>query len=130
MVKQKEGGAIITIGDSLIAHPYKDHAAYFTAKGSIPTLTKAFAVELGSRNPDVRVNCIEPGPVMFPEDLPEQAQENHIDSTLTKQVDRPELVGQTVEFLINNAMLTGCCIPLDSGRNVAHEFHARAAQSK
>ena len=31
----------------------------------IPTLTRAMAVELGTRNPNVRVNCIHPGPVML-----------------------------------------------------------------
>ena len=121
MVGQDTGGSIVTIGDSLIHHPYTDHAAYFTAKGSIPTLTKCFAVELANGNPNVRVNCIEPGPVMFPKDLPVEKQEAHIKSTLTKTADSPEAVGHTVLFLINNPMLTGCCIPLDSGRNVAHE---------
>jgi len=60
MVSQAAGGSIVTISDSLIHHPYADHAAYFTAKGSNPTLTKCFAVELGNRNPRVRVNSIEP----------------------------------------------------------------------
>lgn len=125
MVEQSSGGSIITIGDSLIYHPYLDHAAYFIAKGSIPTLTKSLAVELGSRNPNVRVNCIEPGPVMFPDDLPEEKKKAHIESTLTKTADCPAAVAQTVLYLISNPMLTGCCIPLDSGRNVGHEHHSR-----
>lgn len=121
MVAQESGGAIVTIGDSLIHHPYTDHAAYFTAKGSIPTLTKCFAVELGSRNPNVRVNSIEPGPVMFPDNLSQDEQQAHVASTLTEKVDSPEIVGRTVLHLISNPMLTGHCVPLDSGRNVAHE---------
>lgn len=125
MVEQKSGGAIVTIGDSLIHHPYTHHAAYFTAKGSIPTLTRCFAVELGSRNPNVRVNCIEPGPVMFPEGLSEGEQQAHIDSTLTEIVDSPDAVGHTVLYMIKNPMLTGHCITLDSGRNVSHEHTYR-----
>lgn len=129
MVEQETGGSIVTIGDSLIHHPYTDHAAYFTAKGAIPTLTKCFAVELASRNPNVRVNCIEPGPIMFPDDLPPEKQKARVSSTLTKTADCPEAVGSTVLYLIGNPMLTGCCIPLDSGRNVAHEHIYRQRNS-
>lgn len=125
MVSQETGGNIITIGDALIEHPYLDHAAYFTAKGSIPTLTRAFAVELASRNPKVRVNCIEPGPVMLPPDLPDGEQEERIASTLVKEADRPESVAQTVLYMINNPMLTGSCITVDGGRNVGQEHRAR-----
>ncbi len=126
MVAQDRGGSIITIGDSLIEHPYVDHAAYFTAKGAIPTLTRSLAVEFATRNPAVRVNCIEPGPVMFPDDLPEAKRVAHRESTLVKQADCPETVAHTVSFLIDNSMLTGCCIPLDGGRNVGREQQARA----
>ena len=126
MIAQTSGGSIVTIGDSLIRHPYKDHSAYFTAKGSIPTLTKCFAVELGSRNDNVRVNCIEPGPVMLPQDMSESEKQSRIGSTLTKTADEPEHVARTVAFLIDNPMLTGCCIPLDGGRNVAFEHYRRS----
>jgi len=67
MAGQAEGGAIVTIGDWAVARPYAGYAAYFAAKGSIPTLTRTLAVELAARNPAVRVNCILPGPVMVPE---------------------------------------------------------------
>lgn len=125
MVQQELGGNIVTIGDSLIDHPYLDHAAYFTAKGAIPTLTRTFAVELGSRNPKVRVNCIEPGPVMFPEDMPKATRASRIASTLSKSADKPNEVASTVLHFASNSMLTGCCISLDGGRNVAQEHHAR-----
>ena len=71
MVKQPEGGCIINLGDWAVVRPYLNYAAYFPSKGAIPTLTRCLAVELGSRNPRVRVNCILPGPVLLPPDLPE-----------------------------------------------------------
>ncbi len=128
MVSQERGGNIVTIGDSLIDHPYLDHTAYFTAKGSIPCLTKSFAVELAARNPNVRVNCIEPGPVMFPDEMSEEEKRASIEATLVKKADHPETVAKTVLFFIDNPMLTGCCIPLDGGRNVGREQHARSLQ--
>jgi pteridine reductase len=126
MTTQQDGGVIVTIGDSLSQHPYVDHAAYFTAKGAIPTLTRSFAVELGSRNRNVRVNCIAPGPVMFPEDMPEQKRQQALQSTLLHRANCPETVAQTVEFFVNNPMLTGECIDLDGGRNIAFEHKARS----
>src|SRR5207249_1972202 len=85
MVKQVEGGCIITIGDWATERPYLDHAAYFVSKGAIPALTRMMAVELGARNPAVRVNCILPGPVLFPPDLPETEKREAIAATLVKR---------------------------------------------
>jgi len=62
---------------------------------------------------------------MFPEDLNEEEQQARVRSTLTKTADQLEWVGRTVACLIENPMLSGCCIPLDGGRNVAHEHHYR-----
>src|SRR5262249_26463200 len=78
MVKQPEGGLIVTIGDWAEARPYLDYAAYFPSKGAVSVLTRCLAVELGTRNPKVRVNCILPGPVMLPPDLPEPERRQSI----------------------------------------------------
>src|SRR5579875_2305499 len=43
MVRQPEGGCIITFGDWAVVRPYLDHAAYFASKGAIPTLTRCLA---------------------------------------------------------------------------------------
>ena len=89
MTKQSTGGNIVTIGDSLTSHPYLNHAPYFAAKGSIASMTKALAVELASRNPNVRVNCIAPGPVMFPEGMSHEQAERVTESTLSKTANHP-----------------------------------------
>ena len=128
MTRQTRGGNVITIGDSLIDHPYLDHAAYFTAKGAIETLTKSFAVELAHRNPKVRVNCIAPGPVMFPDDMDAKAQQRVIASTLTQVANDPNSVAKAVEFLLSASMITGTTISVDSGRNVGREQQARGNQ--
>src|SRR5262249_36025531 len=70
MIKQPEGGCIILIGDWAIERPYLNYAAYFPSKGAIPAMMRSLAVELGTRNPNVRVNCILPGPVMLPPTVP------------------------------------------------------------
>lgn len=118
MVKQAEGGCIVTLGDWAIERPYVGYAAYFASKGAIPTLTRCLAVELGSRNPAVRVNCILPGPVMLPTDMPEAVRRQVIDATLVKREGTPQHIAQAVLFLIDNDFVTGVCLPIDGGRTV------------
>lgn len=118
MVGQSEGGAIVTIGDWAIERPYLDHSAYFVSKGAIPTLTRTLAVELAHRNPKVRVNCIHPGPVLFPPDSTEQERQEMVDSTLVRLANRPGAVADAVRFLIHNDFVTGTCLPVDGGRTV------------
>jgi pteridine reductase len=118
MVKQPDGGNIVTIGDWAIGRPYRDYATYFAAKGAIPTLTRMFAVELASRNPKVRVNCVMPGPVMMPPDMPAEEKREAIDATLVKHEGSPTNVAQAVLAFIDNDFITGTCLPVDGGRTV------------
>jgi pteridine reductase len=118
MVKQPVGGSIINFGDWAIARPYLGYAAYFPSKGAIPVLTRCFAVELGTRNPKVRVNCIEPGPVMLPHDLPAAEREAAISATLVKREGSPHNIAQAVLHLIDNDFVTGVCLPVDGGRSI------------
>jgi pteridine reductase len=118
MVKQPEGGCIVTLGDWAIARPYVNYAAYFPSKGAIPTLTRTLAVELGTRNPNVRVNCILPGPVLLPPDLPAAERQQAIDATLVKREGRPENIAQAVLFFVENDFVTGVCLPVDGGRTI------------
>lgn len=118
MCQQAEGGCIVTLGDWAIQRPYLDHAAYFVSKGAIPTLTRCLAVELASRNPNVRVNCIHPGPVMFPESMSEAEREKVKEATLIKKADQPQTIAQAVLALIDNEFITGTCLPVDGGRSI------------
>jgi pteridine reductase len=118
MARQPEGGCIVTLGDWAMARPYLNYAAYFPSKGAIPTLTRCLAVELGSRNPAVRVNCILPGPVMLPPDLPDAERRQAVDATLVKREGRPEDVARAVLYFVDNSFVTGVCLPVDGGRTI------------
>jgi pteridine reductase len=118
MAAQADGGVIVTIGDWAIHRPYIDHAPYFVSKGAIPTMTRTLAVELGHRNPRVRVNCIHPGPVMFPPDSTEQERQEMLDSTLVHGANQPETIASAVSFFIDNEFVTGVCLPVDGGRSI------------
>lgn len=118
MVAQRAGGVIVNVGDWADVRPYTDYSAYFPSKASIPGMTRCFAVELGTRNPNVRVNAILPGPVMLPPDLPDDERNEAIESTLVKREGSPEHIAKTVLFFVDNDYVTGVCIPVDGGRTV------------
>lgn len=118
MTRQAEGGAIVTFGDWAVRRPYVDHAAYFAAKGAIPTLTRCLAVELGTRNPRVRVNCIEPGPAMVPDSVDPAEREAIARATLVGREGSPDAIVAAALMLIENEFLTGVCLPVDGGRSI------------
>jgi NAD(P)-dependent dehydrogenase (short-subunit alcohol dehydrogenase family) len=118
MVQQASGGSIVNVGDWATVRPYLDHAAYFPSKGSIEVMTRSLAVELGSRNRRVRVNCIQPGPVLLADDVSEDAAERVASSTLVGRVGTPDHVAHAVQFFCENDFVTGVCLPVDGGRSI------------
>jgi pteridine reductase len=118
MVGQPQGGTIVTFGDWATARPYLHYAAYFPSKGAIEALTRSLAVELGVRNPRVRVNCVLPGPVMLPDDLPADERQRVIRATLLKREGSPQHVVQAVWHFIENDFVTGTCLAVDGGRTI------------
>jgi pteridine reductase len=118
MAAQSSGGAIVNIGDWAIERPYLNYAAYFVAKGAIPTLTRALAVELAHRNPRVRVNAVLPGPVLLPTEMSAAERQRVIEATLAKREGSPRDVADAVRFLLQNTFVTGVCLPVDGGRSI------------
>ena len=118
MVRQPEGGCIINFGDWAEARPYPDYAAYFATKGAIPTLTRCLAVELGTRNPRVRVNAILPGTVLWSPNQSEAERHAILQATLVRREGQPEHVAQAVLYLVDNEFVTGSCLVVDGGRTV------------
>lgn len=118
MVEQPSGGSIINIGDWATVRPYLDHAAYFPSKGAIEAMTRSLAVEFGSRNGKVRVNCIQPGPVLLADDISETDRRKIAASTLVGEVGTPECIAHAVRFLCENDFVTGVCLPVDGGRSI------------
>lgn len=118
MATQPGGGSIVTIGDWAIQRPYLHHTAYFVSKGAVESLTRSLAVELAHRNPKVRVNCIHPGPVMFPPETTDDERQMLVESTLVKDGDCPESIGRTVLFLAQEPFVTGVCLCVDGGRTI------------
>jgi len=114
---RKAGGLILNIADIHGMRPLGRHPVYSVAKAGLIMLTKALARELG---PQVRVNAIAPGPVMWPEDgMDSQLKEVIIDKTALKRPGSVEDVARAVLFFATQApYVTGQILAVDGGRSV------------
>ena len=118
MESQSTGGSIVNIGDWATVRPYRDHAAYFPSKGAVEVMTRSLAVELASRNRRIRVNCIQPGPVLLADDVSDEHCQKIAASTLVQRVGTAEHVAHAAQFLCENDFVTGVCLPVDGGRQI------------
>jgi pteridine reductase len=115
MLKQKSG-KIINIGDAGAETPFPAYLPYSITKAGIINMTKGLAKALA---PHIQVNCINPGPVMFPEDYSQEDKEYSINQTLLKREGSAEDIAATVRFLLEGSdFITGAIIPVDGGRQV------------
>jgi pteridine reductase len=112
-------GCIVNITDMHVERPKKGYVVYSVAKAGLVTLTKSLAHEMA---PDVRVNAVAPGPVMWPEDNPqfdEVYRKRVISQTLLKRIGEGDDVARAVRFLIKDApFMTGQVIAVDGGRSL------------
>jgi pteridine reductase len=115
----KTKGCIVNITDMHVERPKKGYVVYSVAKAGLVTLTKSLAHEMA---PDVRVNAVAPGPVMWPEDNPqfdEVYRKRVISQTLLKRIGEGDDVAKAVRFLIQDApFMTGQVIAVDGGRSL------------
>jgi pteridine reductase len=116
---RKTEGCIINIVDIHADRPMKNYAVYNAAKGGLVALTRSLARELG---PEVRVNGIAPGAILWPEDeawSDELARQRIINTTLLRRTGEPDDIARTALFLANDApYITGQIIAVDGGRSV------------
>lgn len=113
-------GCIVNIIDVHAELPLMQHSVYTAAKGGLLALTRALARDLG---PEVRVNGIAPGTILWPEDerwSDELARQRIINRTALKRIGEPDDVAKAVEFLVANApYVTGQVLAVDGGRSIS-----------
>jgi pteridine reductase len=111
-------GLIVNILDIHGMRPLRRYLTYSVAKAGLAMLTRGLARELG---PQVRVNGVAPGPVMWPEDSDaDQAfQQRIIDRTVLKRAGSSEDVARAVLFFATQApYVTGQILAIDGGRSI------------
>lgn len=108
-------GAILNISDVYARQPRADLPAYAISKGALEAMTRALAVSLA---PDVRVNAIAPGAILWPEELPNPAlQERILARTALGRTGTVEEIAATALWLLRDAAYTtGSVVAVDGGR--------------
>ena len=112
-------GAVVNIADIHAERPLKNYVVYSVAKAGLVALTRSLARELA---PDVRVNAVAPGPILWPDDasFDEVSRQRIIAHTLLKREGSPDDIARAVRFLLAEATyVTGEMIRVDGGRHVA-----------
>lgn len=116
---RKARGAIVNIIDIHAEVPLRDHAVYIAAKAGLSALTRALARDLG---PEVRVNGVAPGTILWPEDerwRDEATRQRIIGQTALQRIGEPDDVARAVEFFLAAApYVTGQVLAVDGGRSV------------
>ena len=117
----KNQGCIVNMVDVHGFRPMKGYPVYSAAKAGLLMLTQSLARELG---PNVRVNGVAPGAILWPEAEENQnkaAQQALLNKTALKREGTPEDIAKTVLFLVRDAnYITGQVIPVDGGRVLNH----------
>jgi len=112
---KKSQGCIVNIADIYGDRPLKTYPIYSTAKAGLIMLTQSLAREMA---PEVRVNAIAPGVILWPEnEMDDMTKHRLVASTPLKRSGEPEDIARTVKFLIGDAgFITGQVIAVDGGR--------------
>lgn len=110
-------GLIVNMVDIHGYRPLPRHPVYSSAKAGLMMLTKSLAREL---SPDVRVNGIAPGPILWPEGaIDAKLKEEIIDKTMLKRSGSPADIVRAALFFAKDApYVTGQILSVDGGRSI------------
>jgi pteridine reductase len=114
---QESGGSIVNIVDIHAERPLRDHCVYGAAKAGLVMLTKSLAKDLA---PQVRVNGVAPGAILWPENgMTDSVQKNILEQVPLERAGDPADIASCVLFLMKDASyVTGQIIAVDGGRSI------------
>jgi len=111
-------GSIVNIIDIHSDRPLKNHSIYNISKAGLKMLTKTLAKDLA---PNIRVNGVSPGLILWPQDPTELSEEeklNMLDRTALKSQGSTEDIAEAVLFFADAKYITGQVINIDGGRSL------------
>lgn len=115
---KKNGGSIVNIADIHAQQPLSNHSIYCIAKAGNKMLTKSLAKDLA---PNVRVNGIAPGVILWPEnDIQKNDEQESLIKTIPLQrMGSSEDIARLAVFFITGASyITGQTIAIDGGKHL------------
>lgn len=110
-------GVIVNIVDIHARRPLRDHLVYGAAKAGLAMLTRSLAKDLA---PEVRVNGVAPGAILWPEsDMSEATKSSILRQVPLERAGEPDDIAGCVLYLARDASyVTGQIIAVDGGRSI------------
>lgn len=113
---RENGGAIINLVDIHAQRPLRSHTVYGAAKAGLVMVTRSLAKELA---PEVRVNGIAPGAILWPEDgMTDAARASILEQIPLARPGEPADIAGCVSYLLDARYVTGQIIAVDGGRSI------------
>ena len=115
---KKSQGLIVNITDIHAKKPLKEYVAYVQTKAAFWMQTEALALEFA---PDVRVNAVAPGSILWPEHgntLTPELQLEILDKIPLHRIGDPLFIAQAIGYLIDCPFITGQSLNVDGGRSI------------
>jgi pteridine reductase len=114
---RKHRGVIVNIVDIHAQRPLRNHTIYGPAKAGLAMLTRSLAKDLA---PEIRVNGVSPGAILWPE----SGMDDNTKNTILEQIPlaragNPDDIAGCVLYLVKDAhYVTGQIIAVDGGRSI------------
>mgnify|MGYP000458762687 CR=1 FL=1 len=114
---RKSKGSIVNIVDIHAQRPLRDHVVYGAAKAGLAMLTRSLAKALA---PEVRVNGVAPGAILWPEDgMSDAIKRDILEQVPLGRAGEPADIANCVLFLVSEAAyVTGQVLAVDGGRSI------------
>jgi len=114
---RKVNGVIINIVDIHAQRPLRNHTVYGPAKAALAMLTRSLAKDLA---PEIRVNGVSPGAILWPEDnIDERTKKSILKQIPLERGGDPDDIAGCVLYLVRDATyVTGQIIAVDGGRSI------------
>jgi pteridine reductase len=114
---RRSRGSIVNVADvggGLV--PWRGYAAYAASKAALVRLTECLALDLA---PEVRVNAVAPGTVLWPESYPASIRRKLTARIPLGRAGEPSDVAAAIRYLAEAPFVTGAVIPIDGGRHLS-----------
>lgn len=111
------GGSVVNLLDIHAKRPMRDHAVYCMAKAGLQMMTLALAKELG---PQIRVNGVAPGAILWPEhDYSSEQRQKILKKIVMGRAGDPQDIASAVAYLgLDAPYVTGQVLAVDGGRSL------------
>lgn len=111
---------IVHLSDYTVKVGHKDYAGYVATKAGLQSLTQSFAQKYApvDGRAAIQVNAIAPGLIMFNEGDDPAYREAAKAKSILHIEPGPQVVYQTLQYILDNPYITGNILPLDGGRHL------------